>query len=364
MAWIAVATESDGWFSRSGAGGAQDGPPALDSHHDAMLTRGSLVIETQMPVLRRPRPLFYYRQGGVWPLQICLQALPGGGLAMIVDHGGNILHQGFDCADAGRTDRLRLTYAWDAPRRIGLLALERPEGGNTTLIPITAPQPLRARDIEAMTHPGSERYMAPEVQFLAVSSEIEPVGPNPSLLPGTPILTPEGFRPAGGLRRGDLVTTPQGHSVPVLHAVDRVVPALGGFAPQHLRAPYFGLRQDITVAPSQKLVLSGSEVEYLFGREAVLIQAGHLSGHGAVTPAPSGPFVRYVQLLLPENDLLNAAGGHAESLFIGRLRRKPEDLAASLLGRLDRQSLPEHAARGYPVLRAFDAIVLAEHRAA
>lgn len=364
MAWIARATETEGWFSRRGAGLAPDAPPVLDAHPDALLTRGSLLIETRMPALRRPRPLFYFRQGGVWPLQICLQALPGGGLTLIMDHGGDILHRSFDCADAGRTDILRLTYAWDAPRRIGLLALERPEGGRTTLVPVAAPHPLRARDIEAMTHSGSERYMAPEVLFLAVSANIEPIGPSPSLLPATPVLTPEGYRPAGSLRRGDLVTTPSGAAVPVLQCVERVVPALGGFAPQRLRAPYFGLRQDITVAPTQKLVLSGSEVEYLFGRESVLIQAGHLSGNGSVMPASCGPFVRYCQLLLPDNDLLDAAGSSAESLFIGRLRRRPEDLAASLLGGFDRNSLPEHRPPGYPVLRAFDAAVLAEHRAA
>ena len=52
----------------------------------------------------------------------------GGGLTLILDQNGDIQHHGFDCADAGRTDIIRVTYAWDAPRRVGMLALELPEG--------------------------------------------------------------------------------------------------------------------------------------------------------------------------------------------------------------------------------------------
>jgi len=364
MGWIALATENDGWFSRNGAQGFEGHYPALDGHADALLTRGSIVFETRMPALRRPRPLFYYRQAGVWPLQLSLQALPGGGLTFVLDQNGDILHHGFDCADAGRTDILRVTYAWDAPRRVGMLALERPEQGQVRLFPVTAPHPIRARDIEAMTQTGSERYIAPELIYLAVSSKIEPVGPSPSLHPETPVATPDGYRPIGGLQRGDLVTTPTGAVVPVLHALHRHVPALGGHAPLRLRAPYFGLRRDITVSPAQKFVLSGSEVEYLFGKESVLIQAGHLAGGSSVRPTLSPRFTQYSQVLLPENEMLEAVGSIAESQFIGRIRRKPVELAASMLGSVDRQGLPEHRPPSFPVLREFDALVLAEHRAA
>ena len=48
------------------------------------------------------------------------------------------------------------------------------------------------------------------------------------------------------------------------------------FHPIRLRAGYFGLTRDIAVSPNQKLVLRGSDVEYMFGREAVLVPARHL----------------------------------------------------------------------------------------
>lgn len=364
MGWIALATEQDGWFSRAGLPAAPDGRPVLDAHADALLTRGSIVFETRLPALRRPRPLFYYRQGGVWPLHLSLQALPGGGLTLILDQNGDIQHHGFDCADAGRTDIIRVTYAWDAPRRVGMLALELPELGRVSLSPVASPHPIRARDIEAMTRPGSERYMAPELLYLAVSSEIEPVGPAPSLCPTTPIATPDGYRPIADLQRGDLVTTARGEAVPVLHTLQRWLPALGSHAPLRLRAPYFGLRQDLLAAPTQKMVLSGSEVDYLFGSESVLLQVGHLAGGASVRTEASARFVRFDQVLLPDGEMLDVAGGAAQSLFIGRLRRKPVELAASVFGNVDRTVLPEHRAPRLPTLRAFDALILAEHRAA
>ena len=118
-----------------------------------------------------------------------------------------------------------------------------------------------------------------------------------------------------------LVLTPDGDAVPVLHRLSRRVPACGSFAPVRLRAPYFGLRQDITVAPSQRLVLSGSDVEYMFSQEAVLVEARHLVGGFAALAASAGPTITYTQLLLPEHEALDAAGCVAETLFVGRLRR-------------------------------------------
>ena len=283
---------------------------------------------------------------------------------------------GFKRIDVTQIERLRHYGTREMMRHVGMPAwklplaaasfktLMRENAGQVRLFPVTAPHPIRARDIEAMTQTGSERYIAPELIYLAVSSKIEPVGPSPSLHPETPVATPDGYRPIGGLQRGDLVTTPTGAVVPVLHALHRHVPALGGHAPLRLRAPYFGLRRDITVSPAQKFVLSGSEVEYLFGKESVLIQAGHLAGGPSVRPTLSPRFTQYSQVLLPENEMLETVGSIAESQFIGRIRRKPVELAASMLGSVDRQGLPEHRPPSFPVLREFDALVLAEHRAA
>ena len=114
----------------------------------------------------------------------------------------------------------------------------------------------------------------------------------------------------------------------------------------------------------QRLVLSGSEVEYLFGHESVLVQAGHLAGGPAVQRPALPRFVSYAQPILPQQETLNVAGTIAESLYVGRLRRKPLNLAASALATLDRGTLPEHPPSTRPVLKSLDAITLAAYRAA
>lgn len=364
MTWIGISDHENHDFSSCGLDMPAGNSDLMTDGEDTLVVRGSLVIETRLPASRRPEPLIFYNRTGDWPLHLSLLAVPGGGLTLILDQGGEILHRTINHSEAGRTDILRITYSWDAPARRGRLALERSDAEKIVLLPVGFPKPLRLTDIRALSGSGSDRYLAPDVLYLAFSTAMEPVGPMPSLALDTPIATPHGYRPAGTLRRGDTVLTGNGEVVPVLHSLSRQVPARGGFAPVRLRAPYFGLHQDIQVAPSQRIVLSGSEVEYLFGQEAVLVPVRHLVGGASAVPAQTALTVTYTQLLLPGHEALVAAGTVAESLYIGRLRRQKARLQASILAGLDRASLPEHGRAFYPALRAFDAIVLAEQRSA
>lgn len=359
MAWIAVS-------DHSGFRSIPDDPlpDALAAPGDTLMTVGSLVIETRLPVSKRPRHLLYYSRGGKWPFHLSLQALPGGGLTLVLDQGGEVLHRTINHSQAGRTDVLRITYAWDSRGRWGRFSVERTDRDQVLLLPVPAPRPLRHDDALALVRCGADRYVAPDVLYVALSDTIQPVGPTPSLMPDTPVATPDGYRAISDLRRGDVVLTPNGHCVPVLHVLSRQVPASGSFQPMRMRAPYFGLQQDITIAPFQRLVLSGSEVEYLFGRESVLVPAHHLAGSSRAQPVRSGPVVTYWQLLLPRHEALITAGTVAESLFIGRLRRKKSHLAASILAGTDRATLPEHGQPVHLVLRPFEAAILADQRAA
>ena len=354
MSWFALAGQDESWIA-AGMDGADS---------DALAICGSIVIEARLPLLHRPRPLVVFERRGDWPIYFAVQALPGGGVTVILDQGGVIVHRVFDCAEVGRAETLRLTYSWNGPARTGRIALENPDSGETRIAEVAAPRPIRLCDLAALMRPESCRYLSPEVVYLAASERMEPVGPVPTLLPDTPVATPDGARRAGQLRRGDLVITAAGDSVPVLHLISRTVPARGSFAPVRLRAPFFGLRQDIAVSALQGLILSGSEVEYLFGKETVRMRAGDLLCGHAVQPVRCGRFIRYVQLLLPENEPINIAGAALDSLGIGRIRRKPGPLAASLLAPLSRNTLPEHSPPAHAVLRAHEAAMLADYRAA
>ncbi len=364
MAWIAISDHSGHSFAAGGLGNPKGARDLIDRARDGLMAKGSLVIETRMPTARRPRQLLSYQGSGDWPFHLSLHADPGGGLVLILDHGGEVIHRAINHSDAGRMDVLRITYAWDSPRRWGQLALERSDQEMVPMLPVHCPSPLRVEDALALIRPGPQRHVAPDVLFVALSDQIEPVGPMPSLCADVPIATPHGYRPVCDLQRGDMVLTDNGCAVPVLHVVKRTVPASGSLRPVWIRAPYYGLAQDICVAPTQRLVLSGSEVEYLFGQNRVLVSAGHLDGTTTATPDCVDPVVTYWQVLLPAHETLIAAGTVTESLFIGRLHRKKTALGASLLAGLDRRTLPDHGQLTLMELRPFDASVLAETRVA
>jgi len=244
------------------------------------------------------------------------------------------------------------------------LTVERPEEHQVTSTPVRDVRPMPLHALRNLLMGRGDQTRAGDVVFVALSDDVEPVGPVPSLDPDAMIETPFGYKPAGTLQRGDTVVSRGGTVVPVLHRIDRCVPARGSFAPIRLRAPYFGLLQDVRVAPEQRLVIDGSEVEYLFDQEAVLVPARHLDNGFAARKEATGATVRYTQLILPAHEPMMVSGTAMESLYIGRLRRNPALLRMTLLDGLDRSTLPEHGRAAFKELKWYDAIHLARQRAA
>ena len=282
---------------------------------------------------------------------------------MVQVQGSNICHAAIQNEEAGRTDVARITYAWDVDANWARLTMERPEEFQLSTAYTDAPLPLSLQDIRMLMLGQGDHSYSPDMIFAALSDQVEPVGPMPTFLPSTPVATPWGYKAISDLKRGDTVTTQNADIVPVLQTIDRIVPARGSYRPLRLRAPYFGLQDDIIVSPDQRLIIDGPEVEYLFNQEAVLVPARHLVNGFAAMEEPCGPVIRYTQLLLPHETLI-AAGTAAESLYIGRIRRNGQELHNSMLSGFDRSSLPEHAKPAHQVLRWFDAIHLARQRAA
>ncbi len=367
MAWIGMAAQSEHLFSTRGleanAPCGRNAPPDL-SCPDSLLTRGTILVEAQLSPDHRPHTIIGYKRDHPWCSSLSLSMLPGGGISLVLTQGADVTHATLPDRLPARGETVRMTYAWDAPAREGRLSVEHPGSGRIFLTRVEAPKPLLLSDLRLLTHTPASGPAGSEVSLLAISTAPEPIGPQATLSPDVPIATPHGYRPAGSLRVGDLVRTMTGQSVPVLDVLRHTVPARGTFAPVRLRAPYFGLRRDIVVAPDQRLVIGGSDVEYTFGRERVLVPARHLvNGTSALTERCS-PTVSYVQLLLPGHEVLIAAGTPTESLFIGRLRRKRDLLAASMLHAYPRAHLPEHAQSAYRVLKPYEAMTLAAQRAA
>lgn len=344
---------------------------------DALMLQGSLVIEMSIPDSRRPEPLLMFSQGGDWPIDLRIQAVPGGGVSLVLQQAGSLSHATLNPSGSGRAGQVRLTYTWDSLAGSAHLALERADSDRVQIAQLPPPRPWRYQDLKTLVSSGPLRFAASALSYMAVSDRLEPVGPTPGLAPTSQVATPQGYRPVDSLQRGDLVLSETGSSLPVLHVLHRELPALGIFRPVVLRAPYFDLQQSLQVSASQRVVLSGSEVEYMFGRHAVLVPARHLLGTPVATagqaggPAAgqasglsSGLTTRYTQLVLPDHAPLLVAGAVLESLYLGSLRRDALRLSASQLANVAATTLPEHGPPRYPVLGAFDAAVLAERRVA
>lgn len=333
-------------------------------HPDTLLPRGTLMVETRLSPEGQPQTLLAFERSYPWACSFSLQALPTGGFILIESQRDRVSHTTLPHKPDGRMDIVRLTYSWNAPGKWGRLAFERPETDAVHSVDLPPPHPMPLADLKTMLTDPRQRKLDADVECIALSDTDEPLGPMPALAGSAQVLTPSGYRPVEHLKRGDLVVTERAKTVPVLHTIQRSVPAHGSFRPVRLRAPYFGLRRDTIVAPHQRLVIHGSEVEYMFGREAVLVPARHLINGVSAFHAEGPDQITYHQLLLPDHEVLMVAGCPMESLYIGRLRRKPAQLAASLLAGLARNSLPEHAKPIWPVLKSFEAITLAMTRAA
>lgn len=364
MTWIASADHLEGRFSPHGLGVDRHNTPQINMTDNAKLLRGTLMLETRMSPNGKPQILFGYDRTFPVSRAFSIQAIPGGGIALIHSDNNDVSHAALRWRGTGRADVVRITYSWDTQQGKAQLSLERPEESTVTTVSVDHPKPMYIQDLRDAILGKGDRTFSTDAVFVALSDTVEPVGPMPTLTLDTPIITPWGNKCVGRLERGDTVMTESSGAVPVLRRITRTVPALGSFAPIRLRAPYFGQRHDIITAPDQRLIIRGSEVEYMFGQEAVLVPARHLVNGFAARHEPSGSTITYTHLLLPDHETLLAAGTSLESLYVGRIRRKPDQLSASLLASFERNGLPEHGKPVFPVLKAFEAITLVEQRAA
>jgi hypothetical protein len=364
MTWIASAGHKEGRFSPNGLGIDRRAAPQIDMAENAILERGTLMLETRMSPTGKPQILFGFDRVFPWSRAFSIQAIPGGGVSLVHSDHGEVCHAALRWRGTGRADVVRITFSWDAPSGWAQLSLERPEESTVISAQVNRLKPFYIKDLHDAILSKGDRTFSSDAVFIALSDEIEPVGPMPTLTLDTPIATPWGYKDLRNLARGDTVITETSGSVPILQRVTRTVPALGSFAPIRLRAPYFGLRQDVIVAPDQRLIIRGSDVEYMFGKEAVLVPARHLVNGFAARYEPTGSTVTYSHLLLAGHETLLVAGSSFESLYIGRIRRKPDQLHASSLASFERNGLPEHGKPVFPILKAFEAITLADQRAA
>ena len=169
----------------------------------------------------------------------------------------------------------RLSFRFDAPARTWRMMFE--VLGSDPPQHVTAegtnPLPMQLADVQALC---TEWRRDGPVLWFGVTRGAAPPSAAAWIGLRTPVETSLGPVAAGNLRPGTIIMTADHGPLP-LRALRRFdLPSCGSFAPVLLRSPFFGQRQDLLVSADQLIIISGSEAEYLFGEDSVLMRAGDL----------------------------------------------------------------------------------------
>lgn len=275
----------------------------------ALLARGVLVLELALPLPRGAVLLSWQGRNG-WERALSVFADTAGGVTILHRQGrASATHRSGPLDGLPDQGVLRLVLAWDAPRRAWQLTATLPGSGRPDLHRRGRdPLPLPAADIAALCAPEGPEVRHPAVQWFGLADDAAACADRGAWIgPQTPVLTPDGPRPAAALAVGEVVLTDRG---PVLLArvdiADR--PGRGSQAPVLLRPPYFGRGGDLLVAAATPVALTGPDAEYLCGQERVLIRAADLCDGQAALRDPRRAVVRGVTLDLAAPGLILADG--------------------------------------------------------
>ncbi|MCV2867062.1 Hint domain-containing protein [Defluviimonas sp. WL0002] len=310
MSWLVVADHAQG---RTGV------QPVSGTHKAGV---GSLVWEFDFASLPAAPQLLYQARSRNSLLTL---SLIGGDKVHLMLRAGDRYCQiatGYDRPAA--RGALRMTLRWDCRAGEATLTAENLAQGTLRQSSAEAVPALSGDEIVALSRHWGHRH--PALRWHAASDHLHPIGPGICMAGQTPIPTAHGAVPLSSLRAGDRVATREGGFATVLWCGAVEVPALGSYAPIRLKAPPFGHGGDLVVQPGHRVVLSGADIEYLFGETEILVEAGTLIDGETVLPEPAGPLFTYHGLLLDDHHIIAPGGCAIESLCIGRLARD-RDLA-------------------------------------
>lgn len=208
MGWIAItplAAEQDGGQSANRA------RQALLNRQGAgeLMPRGTLMIEARVAAAGRPVSLMSVDHIHPWHGAFSVNVLPGGSISLLQRQNDTTRHAVLQIPPGEHAELIRLTFVWDAPARCARLWLEWPEEDTLPVrVDMADPMPIPSDALcfailasehgtQHIADPLGASRTAPaeEVDFVALSDEIEPIGPLPGLARDVPVMT----RPARAL---------------------------------------------------------------------------------------------------------------------------------------------------------------------
>ena len=360
MNWLGLRDPAGGIYSPGGLGQ----PAPYPARQEEMLARGTLMLDCNIMPSLTEQTLLSYQSTDPWRTALTLTLDPQGTLTLRQAQGDNLRHYKLSTGLKGRAAAVTIVFTWDAPARRALLSAEVPDTGALWFATGHGPLPLSQCDATRIVTDVHRCHVMPGTGFVAVAEGMMPIGPLPSLDGGTLIPTPSGPLPLAHLRQGQIVTTAEGATAQVRWTGGITLPARGRFAPVRLRAPFYGARRDIDLAPCQPVHFRSTEVEYLFATHTVSARAGDLLEGLAPRRTPDGMTVHYRQLVLDRPAAINVHGVACATLDTRSLRADPGLRMQSILRDVPLELLPRSVPSDIQRLQAFETRSLCELRIA
>lgn len=132
---------------------------------------------------------------------------------------------------------------------------------------------------------------------------------------GTRLDTEKGETLVEELRIGDLVRTHDNGLQPIRWIGKRTVRAEGNFAPVLIRPGVINNLTPLLVSPQHRVMVTGADLEYLFGTDEALVAAKHLIDGKKVFQRHGG-LVTYYHVMFEGHELVRSNGALSESFYV------------------------------------------------
>lgn len=353
MAWLGLSDEFASFFSVRGLDSTAQ--PRRPNATNTLLTSGTLLFEHRFDPENTASPIAKFSLAAPWRESFSLQMSPSGDLDLFWRRETETRHvhlaTGFDKV----SETLTIAIVWNAPARAGLVSVMCRESGRLMQETFANPFPLAIITAESLFR-HSALELGASTRFAALADTVEPCGPIATIGTTGIIETPSGHSRILDLKAGDPIFTAEGDIATVRWIGQQQLPARGAFAPLMMRAPYRGLREDLLIAPSQGLRLTGSRVEYNFGDEEVRAEARYLLDGKSIVRANKRLLVDYAQLVLDRSALLRVSGTELEAFDPYRvLIGGQQALANSLISTLPQALFPPRRKMAGRTIRQYEA---------
>lgn len=292
------------WLAQSGD---MTTAPLTAAQSLRLIERGTLVIDLMLP-LAGAAVLIGYTDDAGWPRAFSVLADPAEGIGVMHRQGTTLLRHMLPGPLTGPDGPARILFTWDAPARSWELVLEQGHGLVRRSAEGANALPIPFGDVAALCAAGAVGQRHHYVSWLGVTEGDAPTCSGGWIGLGTAVATPHGAVIAAKLRPGDLVLTADSGALPLLGVTRNEMPTHGHFGPIRLRSPFFGTAADIIVSPQQQVVLSGAEVEYLFGEDEIAVEARDLLDGRLALQETRRAVVGVVSLCLGRQEVIFANG--------------------------------------------------------